>query len=73
MFVLLFKKILSTFSALKSFVPSVGKVSSFFSSNETDRGIFDIFNGLLELGSRLAIFIKAPAFLLNFPEKKKKM
>jgi len=67
LFGLLFIKILFTFSALKSFVPLVGKISSFFSSNETDRGIFDIFIGLLELGSRLAIFIKAPAFLLNFP------
>jgi len=69
LFCLFFIKILFTFSALKSFVPLVGKVSSFFSSKETDRGIFDIFNGLFELGSRLAIFIKAPAFLLNFPEK----
>jgi len=68
-FRLLFLKILITFSALKSFVPSVGK-ASFFSSNETDRGIFDIFNGLLALGSRVAIFINAPAFLFNFPEKK---
>jgi len=69
LFGLLFLKMLFTFSALKSFVPSVGKILSFFSSNETDRGISDFFNGLLELGIRLAIFIKAPAFLLNFPEK----
>lgn len=58
-----------TFSALKSFDPLVGKLSSmFFSSNETDRGISDIFNGL-ELGSKPAIFIKAPAFLFNLPKK----
>ncbi|KAE9528184.1 hypothetical protein AGLY_012606 [Aphis glycines] len=47
---------------LKSFVPSVGK-ASFFSSNETDRGIFDIFNGLLALGTLPGSF-----FIVSFLE-----
>lgn len=62
-------KILNTFSALKSFAPLVGKLFSLFSSSETECGVSNFFNGLLELGRRPLIFIKAPAFLFNFPER----